>query len=297
MTGVPAILICVGAAKAGTSWLYRHLQRHPDCHLRSVKELHYFDTLESGRLAHVAARLDQRIARMEAAPIPEAPADLRRAERALRDAWAWREVLAQGDGSAGLDAYRRYLTAGAGEGRRLVGEVTPAYALLPAPRLEQIARLGEALRVVYLLRDPVGRLWSQARMAARRITGSAPAVSIASAEMARMIDEVAAGRGGRSDYAGTIGRLRAAIAAPRLMILLMDEMLSPAGLARLQAFLGIRPMPGAFERPVHAGVPMPLAEDLRRRAMAVLRPQYEFVARLVPELPAAWRRNMSEGLG
>jgi hypothetical protein len=293
---MPAILICVGAAKAGTSWLYRHLLRHPDCHLRSIKELHFFDMLEAGTQARVAQRLDRRIARLEGSAIPDRRPDQRRAERALRDAWAWREVLAEAEGPAGLEAYRRYLMGGLTGGRRLVADITPAYALLPVERMEQMARVAPDVRVVYLLRDPVGRLWSQARMAARRITGAASAVATASAEMGRMIDEIAAGRLGRADYAGTIGRLRAAVAAPRLLVLLMDEMLSAPGLARLQSCLGIGPAAGDFTHPVHAGMEIPLAEDLRRRAMAVLRPQYDFVARLVPELPAAWRRNMNEGL-
>ena len=43
MTGDPTILFCVGATKAGTSWLYTYLLDHPECHVRSVKELHYFD--------------------------------------------------------------------------------------------------------------------------------------------------------------------------------------------------------------------------------------------------------------
>src|SRR5438132_13721254 len=37
--------LCVGAQKAGTSWLYRQLERHPDFWMPPVKELHYFDEL------------------------------------------------------------------------------------------------------------------------------------------------------------------------------------------------------------------------------------------------------------
>ena len=37
--------LCVGAQKAGTSWLYRQLEPHPDFWMPPVKELHYFDQL------------------------------------------------------------------------------------------------------------------------------------------------------------------------------------------------------------------------------------------------------------
>jgi len=37
--------LCVGAQKAGTSWLYHQLDFHPDFWMPPIKELHYFDTL------------------------------------------------------------------------------------------------------------------------------------------------------------------------------------------------------------------------------------------------------------
>ena len=40
----PVLLFGIGATKAGTSWLHRYLAGHPDCALRSIKELHFFDT-------------------------------------------------------------------------------------------------------------------------------------------------------------------------------------------------------------------------------------------------------------
>ena len=45
------VFLCVGAAKAGTSWLHTQLQAHPECHFRSIKELHYFDALDGKGLA------------------------------------------------------------------------------------------------------------------------------------------------------------------------------------------------------------------------------------------------------
>jgi hypothetical protein len=35
--------IGIGAQKAGTTWLYRNLQEHPEVWLPPEKELHYFD--------------------------------------------------------------------------------------------------------------------------------------------------------------------------------------------------------------------------------------------------------------
>ena len=38
-----ANFLCIGAQKAGTSWLYAALQLHPDVTLHPIKELHFFD--------------------------------------------------------------------------------------------------------------------------------------------------------------------------------------------------------------------------------------------------------------
>ena len=44
------MLFCIGAQKAGTSWLYTLLATHPECHL-PVKEVHYFDTVVDAKRA------------------------------------------------------------------------------------------------------------------------------------------------------------------------------------------------------------------------------------------------------
>jgi hypothetical protein len=36
----------IGAQRAGTTWLYYHLYKHPEVWLPPIKELHYFDALD-----------------------------------------------------------------------------------------------------------------------------------------------------------------------------------------------------------------------------------------------------------
>ncbi len=289
MTAEPTFLFCVGATKAGTSWLYRYLARHPECHLRSIKELHYFDMLESGNYARHRDREARRLAALRDEAASGAPMGPFRA-RMLRDTEEWCSVI--GHEGENLDAYRTYLAGERGV-RHLVGDITPAYALLPVARLAQMARMAGDVRFVYLLRDPVSRLWSQARMVAYRKARSLAEFPARAAEvMGAMIDGVREGRTDREDYIGAIGRLRESVAASRLFVQLQDEMMSLPGLARLCGFLGIAAVPADFDKRVHEGTPLALDEGLRARAQAALRPQYDFVATLFPELPDSWRRNM-----
>ena len=43
---------CIGAQKAGTTWLARVLARHDDVFVTPVKEIHYFDQL-AGLTTHL----------------------------------------------------------------------------------------------------------------------------------------------------------------------------------------------------------------------------------------------------
>ena len=289
MSAEPTFLFCVGATKAGTSWLYRFLSRHPECHLRSIKELHYFDMLESGNYQRHRDRELARLASLQAEQASGQPMGPFR-ERMLRDTQEWVSVIGR-DGED-IDGYRAYLAAGRGA-RKLVGDVTPAYALLPAERLGSMARMAADVRFVYLLRDPVSRLWSQARMVAfRKARSLADFPARAMQVMGEMIEAVGQGRTDREDYIGAITRLRAAVDPSRLFVQLQDEMMTVPGLAELCAFLGIATAPADFDKRVHEGTPLSLAEGLRARAQGALRPQYDFVAGLFPELPDSWRRNM-----
>ena len=58
----PALLYCVGATKAGTSWFYRTLHAHPECHLRAVKEAHYWDSFDPVELDLQLGTLRARVA-------------------------------------------------------------------------------------------------------------------------------------------------------------------------------------------------------------------------------------------
>ncbi|MDZ4094019.1 MAG: sulfotransferase [Paracoccaceae bacterium] len=288
----PTILLGVGATKAGTSWLFDHLAGHPDCHLRSLKELHYFDTLEHGNFAGrlkvhraLAAQLAARAGAASGQAVSRVAA--RRADVA-----DWMAVLAQR--VENLSAYLAYLTHGRGA-RHLVADITPSYALLPVARLRAMAGMAADVRFVYLLRDPVARLWSQVRMLAARASASADLVPEAAfALLDRILDGATSGATERGDYVGAVTRLRAAVNPARLLVMFHEDMLSPAGLARLSAFLGIRTAAADFGKRVHAGPVLAMSDTQIARARVLLRPQYDFVASQFPVLPAEWRRNMGE---
>ncbi|WP_226780548.1 sulfotransferase [Oceaniglobus trochenteri] len=286
----PVVMFCVGATKSGTSWLHDALARHPECHFRSVKELHYFDGLEKGKLAEQHAQmtrwrdaLDQKRA---------ATSLLRRGglARRVQDRDDWLAVLARGQEDKA--AYLDYLMKGR-KSAKVVGDVTPAYALLPVERLRSMATLSEDVRFVYVLRDPVARLWSHVRMmAARRgedgTVDPNRAKNILNRTIAGGEDEISM----RGDYAGALGRLDQAVAPEKQLTVFYEDLFGGDGMARICGFLGIAPQTGEQARRVHEGSALDMPGPLRDKAREWLVPQYEDVARRMGRLPEAWQANM-----
>ena len=290
MIAQPTYLFGVGATKAGTTWLHRYLAGHPDCHMRAVKELHYFDALDRGQLDR-QIKVNRTKADKLATQLAGADgARAGRLARSLADVRAWLAVLERGSEDAA--AYRAYLEADCGA-RRLVGDITPAYAELSPDRLRGMAALAGDVRFVYLLRDPVSRLWSHVRMVASR---SRAGQADLAAEAARVLDRVLRGDPSeialRSDYAGALARLNAAVDPGRLLVMFMEHLISAAGVARLCDFLGIRRHPADTTARVHEGVRLDMTQGQAARARAWLAPQYDHVARVFPDMPETWRANM-----
>lgn len=279
------VFFCMGATKAGTSWLHRQLQRHPQCHFRSLKELHYFDALERGTLQkefdrHEAMQRDllNRLASRDGVPTGEQ-------SRRLQDRRDWLEVLhlKVEDRSAYID----YLQKGAGTAR-VVGDLTPAYALLPTRRMRAMASMAEDVRALYILRDPVERLWSHVRMIAGRRD---PEGVVTRRRADQIFDRVLAGEesqiSDRSNYARALRRIGNAFAASHRLFDVFEEMILKNGLGRLWHFLGLSQLP-ADPAPVHAGQALAMTAAQRQAAANWLAPQYDAAYAALGRKPEAW---------
>ncbi len=282
------VFFCIGAAKAGTDWLHRQLVQHPDCHLRSIKELHYFDAIDGNHLnrelqKHRGIQKDLLTKLAKDGQVPDAGQGRRLADRA-----SWLDVLETGheDTSAYLD----YLRDGAKPGQ-VVADITPAYALLPETRLKAMANMTDDVRFLYLLRDPVERLWSHVRMIAARRDDKG---QLKRQRAANILDRVITGKetqiADRSDYAGTLMRLKSAVPSKQLLVDAIEDMVSGDGIKRLCGFLGIAPMTGDLS-PVHAGQPLDMTRDQRHAAAKWLAPQYDAAEAALGSLPKTWSRE------
>ena len=83
----------VGAAKAGTTWLHRQLSEHPECHFRTIKELHYFSAIEKGKLGdELTKHRDQQKAMLDQIAYTGQTVGAAKSQR-LADRAAWMHCL------------------------------------------------------------------------------------------------------------------------------------------------------------------------------------------------------------
>ncbi len=165
MSDGPVDFLGIGAQKAGTTWLWEMLRRHPQIWMPPAKELHYFDRDQrypSPSFLASDSRLDRLLGKGE----PDR--DFRRIARAqLRSWWQQRDWPALRWGLRYFfggrdDHWYRSLFADAPPGTRR-GEITPSYSILDDDDVARAARLFPALKIILLLRNPIERAWSQLR--------------------------------------------------------------------------------------------------------------------------------------
>lgn len=213
-------VICIGAQRAATTWLFNKLR---DCCWNvaddSIKEVHYFNHIWLPWMRHWTTR-HRRSQAYESlqylirdTSYDDLSSNLRRRSQCEQlmniylqeptDRW-----------------YRENVMVNHGSAERLSFDFTPEYALLPKPGIEHIEQLCPDARYLYVLRDPIQRAYSHLLKLSKE--GS---TSLAPQDIATYIDanpDIV----DRSNYRVTIDNYCSLIGANRLRILIQEDMVS-----------------------------------------------------------------------
>ncbi|WP_139558665.1 sulfotransferase [Methylotetracoccus oryzae] len=158
-TGLPHFL-CIGAQKAGTSWLWSMLRQNPAIWMPPIKELHFFDHvfLPENR-GWIEKGLAQQVKKLLAAECREAEGI---------DLECVRYLVTVGTEAPFTEHWYRGVFSHPDANEKILGEVTPAYCAIGAAGVAYLKQLLGRVKAIYLIRDPVDRALSQIRMTIQR---------------------------------------------------------------------------------------------------------------------------------
>ncbi|MDB5526298.1 MAG: hypothetical protein JWM58_4061 [Rhizobium sp.] len=259
--------ICIGAQKAGTTWLYEMLAQNPSIWLPPLKEVHFFDHMDSDddvknkRRAHI-----EKIARRAAkggrakGSTGEGKADFLfslTGDNLLTEEW-YRSIFSHPDSQA-----------------RISGEVTPAYLALEEDKLAYVKSLLPNTRFLLIVREPKARNLSQIKMAAARSRND----DLTDADWKGFLRKLKIND--RGNYARSIPLWQKFFGPEQLMILPFSLVRTdPAGMiATIEKHIGATPFNGykSLDEQVHKTkeikLPDWVVEDAAKRA----EPQKEYL--------------------
>lgn len=275
--------VCVGAQKAGTTWLGRVLARHPEVFFSPVKEVHYFDHVR-GLTEHLSDK--KRRSR------------LRKHYQRLLTQWGRLSELKAQNGW-----YTRYMADPINDdwyrslfadrlGRRFAGEATPEYAILGVEGFEHIKRLAPGARVIFIMRNPVRQAWSQLlhqcrvrKLDARKL-GESQMRAILAEERMRAL----------GDFPMTLDHLARVFAPSQISTMFYEDIHADrlAAIEQVSTFIGAGFKASAFkglDEKHNKSQDVAMPEILRRHLQIAARDTALQVGARVGRLPEVWREE------
>jgi len=267
----------IEAQKAGTTWLHLNLRRHPGVWLPPVKELQYFNEIyvrrhrrwmEPYRRKHGIRALCHHI------------------DKVPREKWNYRLIgrLADIIDAEISDEWYGSIFALA-QKRQICGEVSPQYSLLPDQGIEHILRLSPEVKIVFSLRDPIERNWSQIRMISTSKSLEPRTDLVRIAELPDVVQ--------RANYPAIIARWSKFVPEDRMLILFMEDILEkPLELmAQVCKFLGVdfkKEMFPRLHKPAYVGKQLEMPPEIYGLLKVQLHPVYVEMSKLYPENAGKW---------
>lgn len=286
------MLFCVGAQKAGTTWLAKALGDHPACHFYPFeKELHYFDTaygmnpgMKKWRLRQVRGLFD----RLDHVDGKQYSDLIRKVQGNLDLLKVFRS------GRLGAQAWMYHLARDAKDARYLC-DFTPDYAYCPpeafAEMASYIAPDGARPKVIFLMRDPIDRHWSFLRMLIRhRDVPKERAPETLRGWLQHDIDHGPIARRHHCDYRRTVELLDQHVPQEDTLLMFYEDMFVQESYDRVCDFLEIERQEADFSM-VHEGMKAGFPEDLYYPMRESLADIYQFAFdRFGDAVPDRWRR-------
>lgn len=245
----------VGAMKCGTSWLWKYLSHFPNFDFNGIREYHIWDSL----YIH----------------------DIRRdfLINFFPDNKVNETLLNIFDNNP---PYEQYFSGLIKDNVNSTGDITPAYHALTAKHYASIKQrlesVGFDVKVIFLMRDPFDRAWSQAKFMKQH-------ESFADSYSSSKFTD-------RNNYKHTITELENVFSPEQIYYGIYEEMFTEQKIIDLSKFCGVAPdVSYARYNPNKSQITDEPPASIKQQAIDCYAKTYDFCAQRFPQTKQLWNRK------
>ncbi len=271
----------IGSQKAGTSWLGNYFSKHPEICFSPIKELHYFDwRFSPENCGGWHQEFCRRLRKVERRLSEDGEPGVKRMVNLLR------KRLEMADCP---DAYLEYFEQVVRPKHKAFGEISPSYSMMPAAGFTSMKRMLPNPKLIWMLRNPADRYWSQLRFTMRRKEG----FSAEDQFMKKLNDPQFVWR---TDYARTMNHLFSEFNRDEVLVIFYEQLFlgdhRDDEVRRITDFLGVSNKAANFEKHINVSDEMVLDAKLRQKAVRRFAHVYRAVAEYFGDIPESWQEDL-----
>ncbi len=278
--GGRTFLVGVGANKCGTSWVYRYLSSLSGVVASPLKEVHFFNAP-----FHASAEQMDLFAVKRLVFHIKQDGDV---VDNLRSRPSFQASLDRVKMIYDVDEYFGHFARICTPDTRTLCDITPAYSGIGrsgfASMRDFVASQDVALKILFIMRDPVDRLWSHLRYRQQ----NDPSLDVLK-NWSEMIQDPELF--GWTDYRQTVEAMDAVFPDRDILFLFFEDLFSEATLKKLCAFVDADYLPPKTDEAVNeTKLKIDLPDGVCDELLTILAPQYAFCReRFGSGVPDAWR--------
>lgn len=268
----PVFFLGVGAQKSGTSWLSTYFKSHPEILMSPIKEMTFFGNRKKPNLK----RFERQLAFQDVVKTFTGQENTRRVDLLNR------RLKVKGDIKEYKNYFRNLVTT-----EKAYGEISPSYAFLDTSEFAEIHKQFPKGRIIFLMRNPVDRAWSQMRFSH---TKDSPTELRENAR--HRLTETAHTK--RSNYKLTIENLASVFPRSQIHFEFFERLFTQDAVNGICEFLDVAHRKAELGQKRNVAAKIELPPELRRDMVKILKPQYEFVEAFFDgNIPDMWLDDLN----
>jgi len=273
--------IGIGSQRGGTTWLGEFLSTHPEVSFSPHKELHYFDT----KYLKICKKYDLRFETKLIKKVEK----IKKTGLKKHTVKQLKLLIDRLEMRHNEDAYIKYFE-NIYNGEKISGEISPSYSMLNEYGFSQIKRMIPNVKIIYILRNPIDRFWSQILLNHTRKSNFNPI---------EVFEEKLKDKNyyRRTAYHSTIKAIEKVFDPSQIHILFFENIFDVntrfETVKGITDFLDIKFIEPKFGTVVNSSKKVALPDELRKIGVNRFKKTYQYIQKRNEAIPEKWIKDMA----